>query len=502
MLHSWTSAQVRAAEEPLLATGVPLMERASFALAGAVTRRLRERRGGVLGARVVLLVGPGNNGGDALHAGAYLRRRGVDVLALTLAPRVHDEGRAALLAAGGRTRAVVDDDVAAAARAAAGADVVVDGILGLGARPGGLTGTAARLVGLLVGSTAVADEGAPLVVAVDAPSGIGVDDGSADGTVLPADVTVTFGAAKPGLLLPPAAHLAGELEVVDIGLELAGTPALARLDDADAAALWPVPGPSAQKYARGVVGVVAGTPRYPGAAVLATSAAVLAGAGMVRYVGDAGEQVLAHRPEVVLGVGRVQAWVLGPGVAPDDDAQRGRVASALEGVLRRGEPAVVDAGALDLLPDRVPPHVVLTPHAGELARLLAARGHDVTREEVEAQPWRWARAAHEETGATVLVKGHVTVVVGPHGAAYAQADAPAWLATAGAGDVLAGLLGALLAGRADEAVEDPTVVPALAAAAALVHGRAAHAANPGGPLHAAAVAAALPAALRTLLAGR
>ncbi|MBT0994366.1 bifunctional ADP-dependent NAD(P)H-hydrate dehydratase/NAD(P)H-hydrate epimerase [Cellulomonas sp. DKR-3] len=519
MLLSWTSAQVRAAEEPLLAAGVPLMARASSALAGAVVRVLRERRGAVVGGRVVLLVGPGNNGGDALHAGAYLRRRGVDVLALALAPRVHDEGRAALVRAGGRIQAVTDGaagagrearaqraersgatELEAAVRAAAGADVVVDGILGLGARPGGLTGTAARLVTLLTQRTTPSDERGPVVVAVDTPSGIGVDDGGAAGVVLPADLTVTFGAAKPGLLLPPATHLAGAVELVHLGLDLGGAPALARLEDADAADLWPVPGPAAQKYSRGVVGVVAGTPRYPGAAVLATSAAVLAGAGMVRYVGDAGEEVLAHRPEVVLGVGRVQAWVLGPGVAPDDDAQRGRVASALEGVLHRGEPAVVDAGALDLLPERVPAHVVLTPHAGELARLLSARGHDVAREQVEAEPWRWARTAHEETGATVLLKGHVTVVVGPRGAAYAQADAPAWLATAGAGDVLAGLLGALLAGRADDAVEDPTLVPALAAAAALVHGRAGHHANPDGPLHAGAVAAAIPATLRALLA--
>ena len=164
--------------------------------------------------------------------------------------------------------------------------------------------------------------------------------------------------------------------------------------------------------------------------------------------------------------------------------------------------------------------LLITPHAGELARLLSARlreGRDrleahgsapagdgsdgsITRAQVEAEPLRWARIAHELTGATVLLKGAVTVVVGPQGAVYAQADGPAWLATAGAGDVLTGVLGALLAARATEVVEDPTLAAALAAAAALVHGRAAHHANPGGPVTALAVAAAVPVTVAGLLA--
>ncbi|UJP39755.1 bifunctional ADP-dependent NAD(P)H-hydrate dehydratase/NAD(P)H-hydrate epimerase [Cellulomonas palmilytica] len=499
MLLSWTSAQVRAAEAPLLAAGAPLMQRASFALAGAVARVLRERRGRVVGGSVVLLVGPGNNGGDALHAGAHLRARGVDVLALALAPRVHDEGRAALLAVGGRVLVVDEDGVEAAAARAARADVVLDGVLGIGARPGGLTGVA----GALVARLSADDERAPavpVVVAVDTPSGIGVDDGSAAGTVLRADRTVTFGAPKPGLLLPPATALAGEVEVVDIGLDLPDPPAVARLEDHDAAELWPVPTPAAHKYSRGVVGVVAGARRYPGAAVLATSAAVLAGVGMVRYLGDVADLVVARRPEVVVGPGRVQAWVFGPGVSPDDAAQRRRIEHAFEGVVNRGEPAVVDAGALELLPPHVPAHVVLTPHAGELARLLTDRGHRVDRAHVEAHPLHHARLAHELTGATVLLKGHVTLVVGPGGATYAQADAPAWLATAGAGDVLAGLLGAMLAARAADVVDDPSLTAALAAAAALVHGRAARTANPDGPVTARGIALALPETVRALLA--
>ncbi|RHA44125.1 NAD(P)H-hydrate epimerase [Cellulomonas rhizosphaerae] len=488
MLLSWTSSQVRAAEEPLLAAGVPLMDRAAFALATQVAALLRERLGRVGGAHVAILVGPGNNGGDALFAGAHLARRGAAVRALTVDERVHGAGAAALRAAGGRL--VAADEGAAWA---ADADVVLDGLLGIGAT-GGLRGVAADLVERL----SVGVRG--LVVAVDTPSGIGVDDGALPGPVLAADRTVTFGAAKPGLLLPPASATVGQLSVVDLGLDLAGAPAIARLDDADVAGLWPVPPADAHKYTRGVLGVVAGARRYPGAAVLSTTAAVLAGVGMVRYLGDVGDLVVARRPEVVIGVGRVQAWVFGPGVSPDDASQRRRIEHAFEGVRERGEAAVCDAGALELLPAHVGPHVVLTPHAGELARLLTTRGEHVDRAGVEAEPLRWARRAHELTGATVLLKGPVTLVVGAQSAVYSQAEAPSWLATAGAGDVLAGLLGALLAGRADDIHEDPSLAAALAAAAALVHGRAAHRANPGGPVAARAVAVALPETIAALLA--
>ncbi|MFC0714218.1 bifunctional ADP-dependent NAD(P)H-hydrate dehydratase/NAD(P)H-hydrate epimerase [Cellulomonas biazotea] len=504
VLLSWNAARVRAAEEPLLAAGVPLMDRAAFALHVVVARELQARRGRVGGSRVVVLAGAGNNGGDALHAGALLARRGVRVDALTTSGRVHDAGAAALRAAGGRLRGLAGGASGAdhgavglddATGLVLGADVVLDGVLGLGGQ-GGLRGP----VAVLAEAVAAADDRArPVVVAVDLPSGIGVDDGSVTGTVLSADVTVTFGGAKPGLLLPPASAAAGRVEVVDLGLDLDGRADVAALGPDDVAALWPVPARAAHKYIRGVVGIVAGTRTYPGAAVLATSGAALAGVGMVRYVGDAGDAVLAARPEVVVGPGRVQAWVLGPGVSPDDAAQRRRVVRALDGVQHRGEAAVVDAGGLELLPERVPPHVVLTPHAGELARLLTDRGAEVSREQVEAEPLRWAREAHDRTGATVLLKGATTVVVGSHGAVYAQSDAPPWLATAGAGDVLAGVLGAVLAARVDDVHDDATLAPALAAAASVVHGRAARRANPDGPVTALAVAHALPATVADLL---
>ncbi|MBF0689547.1 MAG: bifunctional ADP-dependent NAD(P)H-hydrate dehydratase/NAD(P)H-hydrate epimerase [Cellulomonas sp.] len=498
MLHSWDAAAVREAEEPLLAAGAPLMARASFGLAAHVARALRDLRGRVGGARAVLLVGSGNNGGDTLHAGALLARRGVAVTAVLTSVRVHAGGLEALRQAHGRVLAL-DDEVGPlpglVVDAVATADVVLDGLLGIGGR-GGVRGSGARLVELVA-----ALDPRPLVVAVDVPSGVGVDDGTRSGAVLDADRTVTFGAYKPALLLPPAAGAAGHVELVDIGLRLHGPPTAVRLEERDVGALWPVPGADAHKYQRGVLGVVAGSARYPGAAVLAVAGAVRAGVGMVRYLGAAGPQVLAAHPEVVVGEGRVQAWVVGSGVTPDDRAQGARARAALARAVRHDEPVVVDAGALDLLPDRVPPHVVLTPHAGELATLLAARGEPVERADVEAAPLAHARRAHELTGATVLLKGGTTVVVGPHGAAYAQADGPAWLATAGAGDVLGGVLGALLAGWAADAVADPTLPAALAAAAALVHGRAAHRANPGGPVVATAVADAVPAVVGGLVRG-
>jgi len=573
--------QVRTAEGPLLAAGPEgeLMHRAAFGLAVEVARELVRRRGRVRGASVVGLVGSGNNGGDTLYALAMLADRGVRALAVLTTARVHPAGLAAVRRSSARV-VTVDGTGAASDRMWLGdavaeaytADVVLDGLLGIGAHGAvrGVGGELVRLLGELLtdedGTSSGTDR--PCVVAVDVPSGIGVDDGTLpavggrspgqgqdggaiadhpDGWVLAADVTVTFGVAKPCLLLPPGSGAAGRVEVVDIGLRPGlGVPAVVRLEPADVAALWPVPGPAAHKYTRGVLGLVAGTAAYPGAAVLAASGAVRAGVGMVRYLGPdvAARAVLAARPEVVVGDGRVQAWAIGSGVDPtlvpatDPTAEQvERLRRVLARAVAHSVPTVADAGALALLPDRLPPWVVLTPHAGELARLLTARlgaerpdaermgadtrdaevdpaardvgrhpdaggdGPDgsITRAQVEAEPLRWARLAQELTGATVLLKGEVTVVVGPHGAVYAQADGPAWLATAGAGDVLTGVLGALLASRAPEVVADPTLAAALAAAAALVHGRAALLANPGGPVAALAVADAVPATVAGLL---
>jgi len=495
-------ADCRSAEATAIAAAPPgaLMQRAAAAVAAEAAALLRERRGGVTGRHVVLLVGGGDNGGDALFAGARLAGRGARVTAVLLSTHAHAAGLAALLAAGGRAAdARTPAGLATGREAVAAAHLVIDGIVGLGGGAG-LREPAPALV------SGVAD--GAVVVAVDLPSGVAPDTGETPGEHVRADVTVTFGTGKPCLLLPPAAAAAGRVRVVDIGVgpHLPPEPAVDRLSPADAGRLWPVPAPASDKYRRGVVGVVAGSSGYPGAAVLACAGAVRAGVGMVRYVGPAAaaDAVRAAHPEVVAGQGRVQAWVVGSGVDPETDAETGDgQVAAIEHALASGEPCVVDAGGLPAvaaavangpLPDAAG-RVLLTPHAGELARLLGSLpgGSAPPREDVEAAPYAHAARAAAGTGATVLLKGATTLLVRPDGRARSQADAPPWLATAGAGDVLAGIAGALLAGGLDAFDAG--------ALAALVHGRAAAAASRGGPIAAGDVAAALPATVADLLAG-
>jgi len=327
--------------------------------------------------------------------------------------------------------------------------------------------------------------------------------------VLAADVTVTFGAAKSGLLLPPGDDLVGELQVVDLGLDLSGAgPApVTRWEREDLAAVWPWPWRAADKYARGVLGVMAGGPRFPGAAVLAVSGAVSSGTGMVRFAGDedVARAVVAARPEAIPDplpdTGRVQAWLVGPGMDPDGDPVAARSVGALAERLSQDVdvPAVVDAGAVAILGSRAaagdvprPERLLLTPHAGELAALLVALGEPADRSAVEADRPGHARRAAVLTGATVLVKGATTVVAAPGGALATVAAGSPWLATAGSGDVLAGVAGTLLAAGRSPAVAGP--------AAALVHGLAGRrAAGPGrgGPVPAATLARAV----REVLAG-
>ncbi|NUS17721.1 MAG: NAD(P)H-hydrate dehydratase, partial [Streptomyces sp.] len=377
-----------------------------------------------------------------------------------------------LVAAGGRVVAA-EDGAAALARA----DLVYDGIVGIGGK-GALRPRAAELVGAARGA----------VVAVDLPSGVDADTGEVAGDAVRADVTVTFGTYKPGLLVDPGAGRAGALRLIDIGLDL-GAPELEALQHADLAALLPRPTGESDKYRRGVVGIVAGSDRYPGAAVLAVSGALRGGAGAVRYVGGGGPAVLARHPETLVttgsphAAGRVQAWVVGPGLGDDAGAR-----AAVEEVLAADVPVLVDADGLrlmsrDAVRARTAP-TLLTPHAGEAAALLG-RG----REEVEAARLEAVRALAAEFRATVLLKGSTTLVASPAGAGPVRVNATgsAWLATAGSGDVLSGLAGSLLAAG----------LSALDAgsSAAYLHGLAARLAR--GPLTALDVAEALPTAWRS-----
>ncbi|MFB7170675.1 NAD(P)H-hydrate dehydratase [Streptomyces sp. NPDC056254] len=460
MRTAYSVDTVRAAERELMAR-LPegtLMQRAAAGLAAACAGLLARRRGRVYGARVVLLVGPGDNGGDALYAGARLARRGAGVTAVPMDPeRMHTGGLAALRAAGGRVEQAVPQR----------ADLVVDGLLGIGGR-GGLRPAGAALVERI-------PPGVP-VVAVDLPSGVDADTGEVAGPAVTAEVTVTFGAYKPGLLIDPGASRAGAVHLVDIGLELP-EPELEALQHADVAELLPQPTASSDKYRRGVVGIVAGSAQYPGAAVLAVAGALRGGAGAVRYVGPAADAVLARYPETLIGPGRVQAWVIGPGLG---EGRAGEVADVLAG----DAAVLVDADGLrgldpQVLRARTAP-TLLTPHAGEAAALLG-----VAREAVEAGRLAAVRRLAERYGATVLLKGSTTLVAsaGVRPVRVNPTGTP-WLATAGSGDVLSGLAGSLLAAGLSAA--DAGSV------AAYLHGLAAR--RTGGPLLAHALAEALPAA--------
>ncbi|HEX3932254.1 MAG TPA: NAD(P)H-hydrate epimerase [Nocardioides sp.] len=457
MRSAHTVAQVRAAEEALAATlpAGALMLRAAAGLASSVT----DLMAGAYGRRVLLLVGSGDNGGDAMYAAAMLARRGARVEVLAVADTVHEAGLAQLLGVGGRRVTLGEISTP---------DVVVDGIVGIGGRPG-LRERAAEAV------RAVA--GVPMV-AVDVPSGVDVDTGRVSGDHVSADLTVAFGTHKVAHLVEPAASSSGVVHLVDLGLELPAA-AVTALQQDDIASLLPRPTADAQKYTRGVVGVRAGSRRYPGAGVLSTAGAACGLAGMVRYAGGAPEAVLAAHPEVVVGEGRVQAWVVGSG--GDADA-----ASWLRAALGDGVPLVVDADALRHLTRPLERPAILTPHAGELAAML-----EVDRAEVEADQLRFARLAAGEYAATVVLKGHHTLVADPDGRVRVTTSGTPWLAVAGAGDVLGGLCGALLAAGLEPADA--------AAAGAWLHGAAATYASRGGPLSAPRVAAAIPGVVAELL---
>lgn len=618
LLHSaYAAEQVRAMERPLLDRGVPLMRMAAQAVAHTAAGMLDDEDLALEDTSIVLLAGAGDNGGDGLFAAAALAQEGAAVTAVAVGRTLHEEGFAAFVRAGGKVL-VLDPEAGipgcasgfsageagerlqAAVSLASKSHLIIDAMTGIGIH-GALRGIPAALASALGLDGEVPDESAlpgressgdfPLVLAVDTPSGVGVDDGSLPGPYLPADVTVTFGAMKPCAVLPPATFGSGRIELVDFGFDIDDVePAVEVVDNTFASDAVRLPHVDDGKYSRGVVGLVTGSQRYPGAAVLTARAAARANTGMVRYLGPerAQNMVLAALPEAVLGKGHVQSWVVGSGVPSGDadgadaDLQRQTIAALLRHYALDGEPAVddaaydmppvvVDAGALDLLPDRVPGQVVITPHAGEMAALLnrleagravaraddaspkaggyagaadAEDAHDTvgfdgnadsgtgststgtgtgspetaesksdgaesntvssptadesepdvicdsravspatdtpsssvtpdepaaafTAREVTAYPLACARRAHELTGATVLLKGAVTIVV-DEDHTYVSGSAPAWLATAGAGDVLAGLVGALLAQQDDEITTAETV-----AAAAYLHGMAA-----------------------------
>lgn len=547
---AYSAAAVRAAEQPHIdaGRGESLMRRAAAGLASACRRVLRASDGFVTGKRVVVLAGPGNNGGDALFAAANLARRGAHVTVVAPLGRLHPEALRTAHSAGvllleqpasGSDRPgsgtsdshrpdsgegthpaaeapVTDPYLVRAASQTARADLVLDGLLGTGARPR----LDPPLRDLLRAWQDHADRlPGQRVVAVDVPTGVDATTGECGDVVVRADLTVTFGARKAGLHLPGGAEASGAVECVDIGLGLdlghpldlgpapeptsdlrpasdlgrtAGirpTPALWLVDDGDLRD-WPQPGPRDHKYTRGVLGVIAGSQQYPGAGVLTCLAAVNAGVGMLRVQGARAVQdaVLARAPEVVTAPGRVRAWSIGSGAPEPRDMME-----FLGEAIGTNTPMVLDAGALALIPalltaagggpaageqSPLPATTVLTPHAGELRELLSRiddDAADLAREDVEADPVRWARRAAHLTGAVVLLKGHRTLVATPDGRLWAPTPGPPALATAGSGDVLAGLVGAALATGLRQGHDEGDASGAaagLAALAVVLHNRA------------------------------
>lgn len=465
MIAVHTVDQVRAAERAtgdLLASGA-LMERAAGALALAVRSELAEITGRRRG-RVLVAVGPGDNGGDGLFAAARLASRGCAVSAWRTSDRVHAAGWDAFRLAGGR-----EVDAVGAVAMLADVDLVVDAVFGIGAR-GGLPPAVEQF------AEACDALGVP-VVACDLPSGL-TGDGCEDTGSFRAVRTVSFGAWKPCQWLEPARSRCGARTLIDIGLDLP-RPALVAWQLADLAAAWPWPGPTSDKYSRGVVGIDTGSPGFPGAAVLSVGGASYSGAGMVRYLGPAAGAVVAAHPDVVTVDGRVQAHLVGSGWG------RGDWDARLQGVLAQGLPTVVDADAIAAVTRPVTgSDVLLTPHAGELARLL-----DRPRAEVTRDPVRAVLDAVDRTGATVLLKGATQYVATPGDPVVRLAlPGPAWTARAGSGDTLAGICVTLLGAG----------LPAPTAALAAASVQALAAVRSPGPHPPADLARTLPAVIASL----
>ncbi len=522
MLPVVTSAQMRESDrrtiEEIGLPGAVLMENAGRAVANAI----RERAPAA--GQVVVLCGRGNNGGDGFVVARHLLdKRPLTVL---LGPRKDVIGDArihlgVLERSGGTVEEVLDEPGWALVRArVAAADVVVDAMLGTGLRqePRGLVASVIEDVRLL------RDDRRFLVVAVDLPSGLSADTGEVSWPTIEADLTVTFAAAKYGHVLPPACDRVGELRVADIGIPAAIVTAsgvqLWLLDESDARLAFAPREPGTHKGSFGHVLVVGGAPGKTGAAILAGTGALRSGAGLVTVATsrEAAASVTHGRPELMTEVlptgadggfasgaaasavrlaATRDAVVIGPGLGNDAES-RALVREALAAVRK---PVVVDADGLNALAASVSPRAaaaqdllrrreptVITPHPGEMARLVGASTAEVQRRRLEM-----ARALAMETGAIVVLKGHRSLVARPDGQVVVNPTGNPGMATGGTGDVLAGVIGALLARGLD-----PWVA---ATAGVYVHGLAGdHAALEWGQesMLAGDLADALPSAIRAI----
>ena len=498
---------------------------------------------------VVAFVGGGDNGGDALYACALLAEQGMVVTAFLLKPTCHARGLAAareagvgIVELGGRSLRSIEGTPEWGT--ICGARLWIDGIVGIGSR-GPLAGELADTVTCLNDAMRAHPK---KVIAIDVPSGLTDDDGAVRGPILRATHTLAVGTYKRAQILPPAVEYSGEVRLMRMYWSEVAT---STRPDADgtigagdiyyyddeyrAHSAVPVPAFSDDKYARGVVGLVAGSDTYPGAGILATRGALAAGVGMARLNSTRRVQdlVLADQPGVVMVGGRIQAALIGPGL---DEERREDALELAQFCGQSGMPLVIDAWALDLVPELLgsftPDATVLTPHYGEAARLLSALGTPITKREVAASPLRYARALHEATGCHIVLKGPVTIV---YSFEYVAVDAEensatsldgtgsgadtrpeltrvyeptvsatstSWAGIAGNGDVLAGFIAGILArasARKSAGSRSQCVTSARLSAAVCLHARAAYAAanrhNGGAPIQASDIVAAIPAVL-------
>lgn len=523
-----TSAEMRDLEQRAAAAGTPtddLMEQAGLAVAQEVWMQL----GSLEDRRIVALVGPGANGGDALVAARHLAEWGAQVRCYALRPRDDDRWRAALDAGAVGGDVEQDDKFEALDALMQGAETVIDGLLGTGrARP--IEGDLAQIMQRLAAARSRAVP--PKLIAVDLPTGVDADSGRADPLTVAADETVTFHAPKVGLYLQPGAAFAGSVQTVEIGIPAGlddhlGTELLERRA---AKALLPQRAPDAHKGTHGTLLIVAGSARYPGAAILAANAAYRAGAGLVTVAAPASiyqamiaaapeatwlplpdhdhpgaigpaalpllreaaqtadalaigcglglheatgqlvhqllaDDALAHLPAIVVDADALNHLAAGQNAATDVSDQR-TADSTNSPTPANGESTAPDApgqraatgrSAADTPDSPTPANdesaafnasgrwnaaapLILTPHPGEMARLTNRSNDDVQSARLDL-----ARNSAADWSATIVLKGANTIIAAPDGRARVSEIAQPALATAGAGDVLTGAIGALLA---------------------------------------------------------
>ncbi len=503
MIPVYSLAQVRAVEAQEISrrSDAALMKQAANALAAEAVDMLGEQPVAP-GTLVVGLIGPGNNGGDGLYALAQLEDQGYATAALQCASSVHSDALSVYESAGGRIVPYSQDN-----QSLADATLIIDALYGLGYRSG------AELPRIPRGSR---------VLACDLPSGLNPETGVADDMVLLAERTVTFGAMKSGLLTGDGPLVTGEIIVVPLDFDFSGqTPQTHMVDKQvalellDAHRSWRDAG--RHKYQRGVLGLIAGSSLYPGAAQLTARAAVNCGVGLLRTLvpEDIAPLLAVAAPETVPlndeqirealssarrylhGRGaKISAWAIGPGLD-----SRTPPTGVIAEVFASRQPAVIDASGLELVPAGPSEQPrVLTPHAKELRMLLRRAGVNVTIEEITADPIRWTRWAALSYNAVVLLKGPTNYIVAPDGSSLVVSHTAPQLATAGSGDVLTGILGYLLSDSSLTGVNGLQTVSnhrmmELAACAAVIHGHLGRTAALVGTVSASRLTDRLPAVM-------